>query len=278
MATNQLTAFIPTIWAARLNANLDKNLVLGAPPILNMDYAGNVTPGGTVNIQRPTNLVSAPYDPVTTTIVYGAPAASTTTLLIDQRQYVAFQVDDLDAVQSNINLVNAYTERASYALKDAIDKSIANLYTAAGAGDVAVLLASGDMYATLVAAGKNLDLKNVPRDGRWVAVSPAGYAKLLGDTKFTQANALGASTVVTGSVGMVAGFTVFVSNNLINPSTTVFKYLYGTGAAITHARALIGEPEPIRLEGKFGTGVRMEYAWGSKLIEPNALGTISATE
>jgi hypothetical protein len=118
----------------------------------------------------------------------------------------------------------------------------------------------------------------VPRTGRWAVVTPAGYAALLSDTKFTQASDLGDRVIQDGALGRVAGFDVFVSNNIVNPGTTVHKYLYGTPDAITYARQLLGEPEAIRREGRIEDAVRGRFAYGAVVVEPTALGTISATE
>jgi N4-gp56 family major capsid protein len=281
MAVNQVTTFIPEIWSARLVANLDKALILAAPPFVNFNYEGQVNPGNTVHIQTPGSLTAADYVPGTTTISYAVPTASSQDLAIDKRKYVAFAIDDLDRVQSNVNLVDVYTQRAAYAIAGALDTSVAALYSGAGLTDITIsLLSSPDAYVSFVTAGKQLDEANVPRAGRWAAISPAFYAQLLKDTKFTQASALGDRTVQTGQVGQIAGFDIYVSNNLTDSNSgtgITHKCLYGTADAITMARALVGSPEAMRLESSFATGIRMEYAWGLKVVQANALGTITVT-
>jgi P22 coat protein - gene protein 5 len=281
MAVNQISTFIPTLWAARLNANLDKALVLAN--IVNTSYQGEVRKGNTVRINRVGNIAALDYDPAVTTVTYAVPTASTQVLSIDARKYFGFQVDDLDAVQSNVALLNEYTQRAGYALADEIDKSIANLYTAAGAGDTAVdLTAAGDAYAALVTAGRKLSEQNVPMAGRWAVVSPFFHAALLGaNSKLVQATDAGSSVVVSGMVGRAAGFDIYVSNNLVDSDGTAViqrKCLVGSSVSIAHVRALEGAPEAIRLESKIATGVRGNIAWGNKVIEPLALGTITAKE
>jgi len=266
--------FIPQIWSARLLANLDKNLVLGLA--VNTNYEGDIrNVGDRVRIQRPNNITVGAY---TGTVTYEAPTSTTRTLQVNQDKYFAFSIDDLDAVQANVNLVDTFTQRAAFALADDVDKFIASLYTGAGAGDVTVdLTTTHDMYATAVEAGQNLDEKNVPRIGRWMIISPAGYAALLKNTKFTQASDLGDSVVTSGALGRVAGMDVLVSNNLTKVTGTT-KYLYGTSDSITYARQLLGEPEAIRLESKFEDAVRGRLAYGALVVEPDALGTITATE
>lgn len=275
--------YIPELWSARLLANLDKNLVLGNAPIINRDWEGEIkNVGDTVHIQRPGAIAVNAYNPASTTVSYETPTSTTRALVIDQDQYFAFQVDDLAQVQANVELVDRYTQRAAYALADKIDQFIAALYTDSSAGDVPLTLASGDYYEALVQAGQNLDEKNVPRAGRWHVTNPAGYAALLKHDAFIHATASGDSVLRTGQVGSVAGFTIYVSNNLVtvdgeggDPDTV--KGLYGTDAAITFAQQLLGSPEAIRLEGKIADAVRGRVAYGAKVVEPNALGTITLT-
>jgi|SRR5690625_351922 len=269
-----ISNFIPELWSARLLAHLDKNLILGSSPIINRDWEGEIrNVGDTVHIQRPGAITVNAYNPATTDVAYEVPTSTTRALVIDQDQYYGFQVDDLAQVQANVTLVDRYTQRAAYALADEIDQFIAGLYTDGTAGDVPVTLGTDDYYDALVKAGQNLDERNVPRSGRWHVTNPAGYADLLMNEKFVHATAAADQVIRTGQVGMAAGFTIFVSNNLVN--ATGVKGLYGTDAATTFAQQLLGAPEALRLEGKFADAVRGRIAYGAKVVEPNALGTIT---
>lgn len=269
--------FIPQLWSARLQANLDAAVVLASLSIINEDWAGEITDvGGTVRIQRPGNITVKPYDAATTDVDYEVPTSTTSSLTIDQDEFYAFQIDDLDAMQSNVALVNTFTNRAAVAVAEKLDKHVAGLYTAAGAGDVELTLGAGSYYDALVDAGKNLDKKNVPRAGRWHVTSPEGYAALLKADEFIHSTAAGDSVIRSGEVGRAAGFDIYVSNLLVSV-TDVTKALYGTTGAITHARQLLGTPEAIRLETKFADAVRGRVAYGSKVVSADELGTLSLT-
>ncbi|MDA0700331.1 MAG: hypothetical protein O3A02_03880 [bacterium] len=184
---------IPQIWSARLAANMDNALTIA--PLANTNYEGEISGVGSVlKIQKAANLTIGTY---AGTVTFEAPTSTTVSLTVDQDRYFAFTVDDLERVQANVDLVDSFTRRAGYGLADALDGYLAGLYTAQAAGDVAVILASGDMYTAAVKAGRNLDLKSVPREGRWLVVTPAGYANLLANTKFTQASAMGDSVIAT---------------------------------------------------------------------------------
>jgi len=280
MAVNQLSTFIPSVWATRLNVNLRKNLVLAG--LVNMDYQGDVRPGGTVKISRPGAVSVSDYDPTSTSITYAAATATQADLVINVRKHFAFQIDDLDADLSNVNLIDAYTAEGAYAMADEVDQSIADEYANAGLTNIDLDLSGSGIsyYNTLVQAGRQMDEANVPSQGRWHVTSPQGYEQLLKDTKFTQASALGDAVVQSGAVGQAAGFTIYKSNNLVDAGSTdvLRKTLVGRNSAITHARALTGQPEAFRLENKFAIGVRAQMAWGNKTIRANELGTITLTE
>lgn len=267
-----LTNFIPTIWSARLLANLDKALVYGN--LVDRSYEGEVRFGNTLRLNRPDSITVGNY---TGTVTYQTPTSTQRTLTIDQQRYFAFKVDDISRVQANVNLVDAYSQRAAYALADSVDQYIASLYTGAGAGTVAldITTATPNVYGAFVDLGRLLDEKNVPRQGRWVVVSPRVYAALLRDQNFIRPTETGQQMLLTGAVGQVAGFSVFVSNNVpvVTGTTTQHKCLAGVNAAIVFA-GNVEKVESIRLPNEFATGVRGLYVFGAAVVEPNALAVL----
>ncbi len=107
--------FIPTIWSARLNESLKKNLVYGN--VVNTDYEGEIKgQGSTVKINSIGTVTIGNYDKVAG---IGNPQeldATQKTLVIDQAKYFNFQVDDVDAAQANVNLLDGGIVEASYGL------------------------------------------------------------------------------------------------------------------------------------------------------------------
>lgn len=264
-----LTNFIPTIWSARLLANLDKALVYGN--LVDRSYEGEVRFGNTLKLNRPDNITVGDYSG---TVTYQSPTSTQRTLTINQQKYFAFKVDDISRVQANVDLVDAYSQRAAYALADAVDQYIASLYTAAGAGTATldITAATPKVYEAFVELGRLLDEQNVPRQGRWVVVSPKVYAALLKDTNFVRATETGQQMLLTGAVGQVAGFSVFISNN-VPVVTNQHKCLAGINTAIVFA-GNVQEVESIRLQNEFATGVRGLYVFGAVVAEPNALAVL----
>ena len=125
---------------------------------------------------------------------------------------------------------------------------------------------------------KQLDEANVPYEGRWLVVRPAGYANLLRNSNFIASDTeAGAGRVTSGRVGTIAGFDVFISNNLANTTGNFYKYLYGHGMGIQHAIQM-NQIEAVRRDAAFATGVRGRVAFGAVAAQPTAFGDITADE
>lgn len=267
--------FIPELWEQQLLTNFRKNLVFGN--VINRDYEGTIrNAGDTVHITSPSAISVNPYSG---SVNYEVPTSTSQALLIDQKRYWAFQLEDVDQAQANVNTMQAYMAEAAYALADDVDKHLASLYASAGstestASKINKTSSPDSMYGIAVKAGQKLDEKNVPRSGRWMVVSPAGYAAMLRDAAFVHATAVADQLIRTGEVGSISGFTVYVSNNLVDSSSgarTAVWFMYGSTAAITVADQLV-KTEAMRLEDAFADGVRGLLLYGTKVVRPAALG------
>lgn len=264
--------FIPKLWSARLLANLDKSLVF--KNFVNTDYEGEIQNLGD-------SVVINQFGDVTIKDYTGADidnpeevTSATQTLLIDQALYYNYKVNDIDAAQANIELVDKAQERAAYALGDKVDQKIAALVTGAGT-TVGTLLApisitKDNAYDKLVDLGVTLDEKNITRAGRKV-VLPAWYLGLLSkDSRFTLNYKILEDGVVEGAI--VGGFQLHMSNNIVRDTTDtgIYKVPAGTSAAISFAGQVV-ETEAYRPEKNFADAVKGLYGYGLKVVEPNAL-------
>ncbi|HET9026089.1 MAG TPA: P22 phage major capsid protein family protein [Trueperaceae bacterium] len=267
--------FIPELWSRQLLTNFRKNLVFGS--LINRNYEGEIRDAGdTVKITTPSAISVNAYSG---TVTYETPVSTQQSLLIDQQRYWAFELDDVDQAQANVSLMQAYMAEAAYALANDVDAALAGLYTEAGSNTLTIDLTATsprqNMYPVIVDAGRILDEANVPRTGRWAVLSPKGYAHVLKEAEFIQASDSAHATLLSGQVGSIAGFTVYVSNNLT--LATSRKYLFGTNAAITVADQ-VTKTEALRRETAFKDAVRGLLVYGRKVVRPAALGVISATE
>jgi hypothetical protein len=279
--------FIPTIWAARLLQNMHKAQVFGM--LVNRDYEGDIRQAGdTVKIGGIGSIAISTYTKNSTSLSWETLDDASQVLEIDQAKYFAFKVDDVDQAQTRPKLMDEAMREAGYAVSDTIDSYIANLYSqvatankvgADGGSAKTVGYGSGeiDPYKQLVDMGVLLTESNVPSEGRW-AVVPAWYEGMLRKSSSFVANPSGVTgqAMINGSIGRVAGFDVYVSNNVTNDAqaTPTYRAMFGVAAAISLAVQKQPEMEAIRLQDSFADGVRGLLLYGAKVIRPNAMAVL----
>lgn len=274
-----ISTFIPTIWEARLLAHLDKALVYGN--LCNRDYEGDIRNyGDTVKINQIGNVEVKDYTkgtPITVDEIDGTP----TELHIDQQKYFAFHVDDVDAAQTNVNLVDGAMARASYALRDVIDQYIASSHKSAGvkigSSTTPISITTADAaYGNLVDLKGALDDANVPSEGRWVVVPSWFYGLMLKDNRFVAAGTTKTDAVLgNGYIGSAAGFNIYQSNNVPSTSGAKYKILAGNNTGISFAQQLI-KTEALRESSSFSDLVRGLCVYGAQVVQPNALACLTA--
>lgn len=266
---NDLSAFNAQAWSKMLIANLDKiNVML---PLVNRDWEGDLkNVGDTVQVRTLGNVTMRSYTKGSA-ITYEDLAPVKEPMTIADAQYFAFQVEDIDEVQSDIDVMQSYTARAAVSMNDKVEAKLLSNYAAAhvdnritGASSAAIALTKDNIYSNFVEARTRLSKKNVPMTGRWAVIDPDTTALLLNAPEFIKATALGDQVVregnVTGEVnqpgfvGKIAGFSVFESNAV--PSASGAKYLqFGDRYAIAYA-AQIKQMETLRLQTVFANAVR----------------------
>lgn len=288
MAVN---SFIPTLWSARLLVNLQKAQVFAG--LVNRDYEGEIANAGdTVKINGIGAVTVGTYAKNSTSLSWQTLADASQALLIDQSKYFAFKVDDVDKVQTNVNLIDAAMQEAAYALSDNIDQFIAGLHVQAatankigadGGSAKTVGLGTDEInpYRQLVDMATVLTKADVPQDGRWV-VLPAWYQGMLLKAELIAANPNGSNgdAIINGRIGRLAGFDLYVSNNVTDDaqSTKTYRVMFGTRQAISLAVQKQPSMEAVRLQDSFADGVRGLMLYGGKVVRPSALGVLYAKE
>jgi N4-gp56 family major capsid protein len=273
--------FVPEIWSARLLVALRKSLVYAAPTVVNRDYEGEISESGdTVRITSVSRPAIGTYTPGSTTITPETLTTGQRTLVVDQSKYWAFAIDDVDKRQAKSNLIPQAMSEAAYALADTVDQYVAGLYTQIQSANFLNVVGSPiDTYTTatdaydkvLVPLRTKLTKANVPTAGRYVIVSPEFYASLLKDDRFVKADNAGTDAGLrNGMVGRAAGFDIYESNNVPNPSGDTQVITAGTNAAITFAEQ-INKTEAYRPENSFSDAVKGLALYGAKVVRPDAL-------
>ena len=287
--------FIPEIWSGKLQAKFYKTTVFSE--ISNNDWEGEISgQGDKVHIRTiPTITINdyAKGDNLTNQVPNSAPIE----LLIDKGKYFAVVLDDVDAVQTDIKLMDIFTNDATEQMKIAIDALVldgvkagaaaANKGATAGAisgnlnlgTDAAPRAVTKDNILDLfLDAGQALDEQNVPESGRWLVI-PSWMASMVKRSDLKQAYLTGdsISPLRNGKLGMIDRFMVYVSNNLPKTGDGDSYLMAGTKDAITFASQMTNV-ETLRAQSTFGNIVRGLNVFGYSVIKPEALVNMVAVK
>lgn len=277
-----ITNFKPEIWSAALLVNLRDELVYGQAGVINRNYEGEIAQAGdTVHITSFSDPAVRAYVP-NNNITWDLLTDATRALVVDQFDYFAFSVDDVDRRQALGGFVDETTRGASYNLASDADTYLSGLMYTEVNGDpndigAVTITTPADAYETLVELRTRLTRSKVPRVGRWVAVPPEFYAALLLDPRFVDASQSGSPDALrNGQVGRAAGFDVLESNTVPEETAGVYSVLAGHPMATTFAEQIIST-EAIRRENQFGDGIRGLHVYGAKVTRPTCLALASVT-
>jgi len=255
-------AFIPTLWSGKLLAKFYQNTMLSE--IANTDYEGELkNQGDTIRIRLAPSISISDYT-AGMNLNYEVPTPIFQDMQVNKGKYFGVQVNDVLAYQSDMNLMNMFTEDAAKQLKIAIENEVffnnfvtegpaaANEGATAGAISAAYDLGTDtapinqatpeNVLKAILRMSTVLDEQNVPEDGRWLVMTPFDR-HLLMQSNLAQAYFTGdaSSTIRTGKIGMIDRFTVYVSNLL--PRGAAGKALVAgltdpaTGGSVSNAKA-----------------------------------------
>lgn len=274
-----VTTFIPELWSARLLHALDKSHI--AANLVNRNYEGQIKQqGDTVHIN---SIGAVTVNDYTRNTDISDPEVLTTTdqtLEINQSKYFNFQIDDVDAAQAAGDMMDTAMQRAAYALNDVSDafllKTIAAGVDAANKiGDSsAIALTKDNIYENIVALRTKLDKQNVPTAGRYIVIPPEVYALLLMDSRFVTASDGGTANrvLLNGEVGSVAGFTVYMSNN-VKYTTDHWEIPASVAYSTTFAEQIVST-EAYRMEKRFADAVKGLHVYGAKVTDGKAVAVL----
>ena len=285
--------FIPEIWSGKLIENFYDATVLAS--ISNTDYEGEIRQmGDTVNIRTTPEITIKTYVKGQTLSVEN-PDKPKIQLVIDKGEYFACIEDDVDKVQSDIQLMDTWSKDASERMKIKIDQrvltdilpDIAATNKGANAGRIsgninlgttgspAALTKDGNTSTIpvldyLVDLGTVLDESNCPEGDRFVVI-PAKMAGMIKKSELRDASISGDGTSIlrNGRLGMIDRFTVYMSHNLA-VSSGKFSIVAGHKMGFTFASQMTNM-ETLRSETTFGNIIRGLQVYGYKVVKPEAL-------
>ena len=279
MAGNEFYNLKPTIWNNRLMIALKKILVFAN--LTNQNYTGQATIGGSVKFNQIGEVDVGDYTAYSDMTFQTLDDAGLT-MVIDQRKYFAFQLDQTDTRFIPPDVLGAGIDRGSYRIRDTIDQHISGRYNEAGvthgSSSSPKAVSSGTVVQTFAEFGEVMDENNIPRENRWCVVAPWVFTKLIiaGVADKTP----NADIFASGWIGGVLGFSrLFMSNNTTLTNTTTFTIISSSGTeAIGYAGAIDGDIRILPAEKRRATNVDGLWVYGSKVIRPDMLACLYASE
>lgn len=291
--TNQ---FIPELWSGKLLVKFYLSTVFGE--IANTDYEGEIKRyGDKVHIRTVPDIAVNDYERGAD-LTYQRPESASVELLIDKGHYFGFVCDDIDVHQSDIKLMDKWSNDAGEQMKIKTDSNVlGNVYADAHASNkgatagvesgsfnlgvtgTPIAVTKTNVLDYLVDCGTVLDEQNIPETERWMVI-PAWMAGMIkkSDLKDASLTGDGSSVLRNGRIGMIDRWTLYSSNNLtsvVDGADTCYNVMFGHKSAITFA-AQMTKMETLRAEKTFGNLVRGLQVYGFETVKPPALGVLYA--
>ena len=277
--------FTPTLWAGRALANLnDAHVYANA---LNRDYEGEIKRmGDRVRIQSIGRVTIRSYTKNSTITAPETLQDSQQILIIDQGDYFNFAVDDVDAVQNKISVMDSAMQDAAWGLADTVDAFLATLLTdnvsTSNKLTALTIVGSGvnddDAYEALVDLDVQLTEQNVPRDGgRFTIVPPWYEGELRKDVRFTSFGTSANVAQLRGKpIGEASGFNVWVSNN-VPVTASAYTIVAGYKGAATYAEQ-ISSVKAFEPQDRFADAIKGLHIYGATVTRPHALASVVVTQ
>lgn len=268
------SAFIPQIWSQKLSQMLEKNCVM--LQCVNRNWEGEIkNQGDTVKIITPAAVSVSTL--TSENIEYSSLTPTSQDLVIDQKKFFAFKIDDVAQVQANTDIMEAHLVNAKNAIEEVQDSYLLGMHTnvsednTIGSESSPIVLDKSTIYENFVKlslALKNSDAVHLGAKP-WVVINPNIESYLLQSPEFISAYKVADETLREGSIGRIAGMDVLVSTNLTDVDGKYYV-LAGTNEAITFASQL-AKIESLRDKDSFSDLVRGLYLYGAKTVQPKAL-------
>tara|TARA_R110002020_G_scaffold384540_1_gene595524 strand:- start:409 stop:1371 length:963 start_codon:yes stop_codon:yes gene_type:complete len=272
-----------------------------AEAITNTDYSGEIENfGDTVKIIKEPTITVSSYTRGAVVNTQDL-TDSEITLTVDQGNYFAFKVDDIEERQSHVNWESLSTSSGAFSLKKAFDYNVlkeindsavqGTADTDTGAAGAAISCNTGNKAANVLARySQQLDANDVPQENRWF-VANSGFYELLkqADAKLMDASVTGESmsALMNGAVTsrQVHGFTLYQTNVIQTASVgSAAAFTFGPSATSGETTCLAGhisavatashiaKTEVIRDPDSFADIVRGLHVFGRKVLRGSGDG------
>lgn len=287
--------YIPSKWGKKLVMALHPRLFMNY--ITNTDYEGEIKDSGdVVKIRQTPTIAVRNYTARGELTVDEITAPNVIDLNIDKGKYFAFNADDVEKHQADVDYVNKAMEEAALAIKEEMEKDFIvgvrtgaaaeNMGTAAGkqsgsynigSADTALAITKDNALDFIIDCGSVLDEQNVPDEDRWMVI-PALVANRIKKSDIKQVYVTGdeKSSLRTGNIGKIDRFNIFVSNMFVADSGKWYP-IFGHKSAITFATQVV-KNEVVSREKHFGKVHRGLCVYGFEVVRPDAFGVACVTK
>lgn len=260
-----VTNFIQTIWSKKIQDDLELKTKLVQNCL--RAYEGDCKYAKTVKILGVGEPTIGAYTGAEISIEEMSDRGQL--LTIDQANYFAFYVDDINEAQSVPGLKEEYQRKAVHGLAVKRDTYVANLIKGATNKTTATALTREAVKEAIDAAIVALRERNFDEEGV-IEITPAVYNVFKNELITLSTN--NPEYIKKGIVGMYDGMEVCMSNNMAKDASKVYCDVRGKKAIAFAGQ--INEVEALRAEKVFKDIVRGLDTFGAKVIDENRIQVI----
>ena len=254
-----VTNFIQQIWSKKIQDDLELKCKLVDNCL--RDYEGDCKYAQSVKILGVGEPTIGAYDS-TKDITIEEMSDKGQVLTIDQANYFAFYVDDVNQAQSVPGLKEKYQEKAVHGLAVKRDTYVAELIKSVSNVTAAVDLSKEEVKAAIDAAIVALRERNFDEEGV-IEITPAVYNLFKNELITLSTN--NPEYIKKGIVGVYDDFNVIMSNNMAKDSSHAYCCVRGKKAIAFAGQ--INEVEALRAEKRFKDIIRGLDTFGAKVID-----------
>ncbi|TQV82857.1 hypothetical protein [Aliikangiella coralliicola] len=292
ISSTSASKFIPQIWSGKLVTKFYATTMFAQ--IANTDYEGEIKAlGDTVIIRTVPNITISDYV-IGAGLTYQKPTSPSVELSIDKAKSFAFECNDIETHQSDLQLMNDWSNDATEQMRIVIDTDIlSNIYVDAdvansgqtagkisgsfdlgAVGGNSVQLTKANIIDFLVDVGTVMDEQNLPDSERWIGL-PSWACGMIKKSDLKDASIAGdaKSILRTGNIGMIDRLHIYRNNNIataVDGANTVYHSVAGHKSALTFASQMV-KMEDVANPFDFGRLVRGLNVYGYKVIKPESL-------
>ena len=227
---NDLSANTPIKYSLKLVELLYNETIYDK--VTNTDYEGEIkNSGDRVRVRTLGKLTLSPYTKQMTLVAQDL-TPTYEDLIIDQQYYFKFEVDDIDALQNDVNTINEYATTSKKDMQELLDNDILTYMRKNVDGDSAL----GTAYATGTVAVAATTGVVTGSGTTFTAAMVGGYFKATGHSTYYLVTAYASATSITitdldgvgysgGAISAGAAYNINAATAVALTKTNIYSYL-----------------------------------------------------